>query len=118
MKKKETFNARDFYTSSATIPVNAIKQLKKYGVSAIVHRGDKKLMIYDKAGDFICAIGSAGCMDFHLYQIGEDQGIFPRGTAIKKRGQYLARAGRKKKSDNPQGYYSQKILWTFTKPRK
>jgi len=105
------FNPNTFYQWQ-TIPTRAVAQAVKYGVSIMPNYSGKKLNVYSKKGVFLCAIGTAGMMDLHLYKIAEEQGFYPPGTATKRRKIYLSRMGMKRKSGPAAGYYNLKILWT------
>lgn len=70
----------------------------------------KKIEVYNKEGKFLFYIGDANYMDFQLYLIGEKNGIYPKGTAIKRRKAYYTRH-RKDIEMGGKGYVSAMLLW-------
>ena len=70
----------------------------------------KKLDVF-KDGIKVASIGADGYWDYGLFKEAENNGVFPKGYAAKRRRLYrLRHAGEQNKKGTP-GYYAWHILW-------
>lgn len=74
-------------------------------------RRGKKIDVFDKSGKKLASVGAKGYKDYPTYLILEQQGLFPKGYAEKRRNLYKKRHKKHRRKKNTPSWYADQLLW-------